>query len=89
MKSTNATSLRKELFGAIEKAVHSIPTRIRSRKGDAIILSYRQYLSLKGQKNKTHSTGLRPLVQGKVVKPLNERTEEELLRYMGLYMVLQ
>ncbi len=84
MRSTTATSLRKELFGVIEKAAHFIPTRVRHKKGDTIILSYHQYLALRGKKKRAGSGRLGPLVRGRITGELNERTEKMLLRYMGL-----
>lgn len=85
MKVTTPTNLRKELFGVLKKASHSIPTRVTSRKGDAIILSYDQYRSLKGKKKKRiRGKGLQPLVEGKILRPLNEKAEEEVMRYMGI-----
>lgn len=83
MRTTTATSLRKELFGILEKAIHAIPTRVRYKKGNAVILSYEQYLNLK-HKKKARGKSLLPLVSGKIRKPLNESSEEELIRYLGL-----
>lgn len=85
MKSTTATSLRKQLFGVLERTTHSTPTRIRYKKGDAVLMSYRHYQALRQRKKPlTARTGLHPLVDGKIVKPLNEQAEAELMRYMGL-----
>lgn len=85
MQKTTATSLRKDLFGILEKAVREIPTRIQYKKGNAVLLSYNQYLRLKGKKIKpARRKGLQPLMAGKILKPLDEKAEEELMRYMGL-----
>ena len=87
MRSTSATSLRKDLFEVIKEAVRSIPTRIRHKKGDAVILSYRQYLALKGRKYRKGAGSLsllKPMIKGRIKGALNERSEEKLLRYMGL-----
>lgn len=89
MKSTTATSLRKELFGALERALRSQPTRIRYKKGDAILLSYRQYQAWQRRRPlpKRASRGRRtlaPLIEGKIRKPLDSHAEAELMRYMGL-----
>lgn len=85
MRTTTATAARKELFGVLEKAVKFIPTRIKYKKGNAVILAYDQYLALKKRKkDKKSSRELRPLLSGRILKPLNERAEEELVRYMGL-----
>lgn len=85
MKKTTATNLRKELFGVLKKASHSIPTHVTSRTGDAVILSYDQYQSLRGKgKKRVRGKGLQPLVEGKILKPLNEKAEDEVMRYMGI-----
>jgi prevent-host-death family protein len=85
MKTTTATNLRKELFGILKKASHSIPTRVTSRTGDAVVLSYDQYQSLQGKKKKrARGKGLQPLVDGKILKPLGEKAEAEVMRYMGI-----
>ncbi len=87
MYSTTPTTLRKELFKVIKAAARFVPTRIRYKKGDAVILSYQQYLALTQKKKlkiKKKSKGLKPLLSGKIKKPLNERAEKELMHYMGL-----
>lgn len=84
MRSTSTTSLRKELFGVIEKAAHSIPTRVRHKKGDAVILSYRQYLAMKGKKKQARTGRLKPMMKGRINGALNGQSEKKLLRYMGL-----
>jgi len=90
MNTTTPTSLRKELFRVIKAAARSIPTRIRYKKGDAVILSYQQYLALtqnrklKRSKMKRSGKSLKPLLSGKILKPLNEKAEKELMHYMGL-----
>lgn len=85
MKTTTATSLRKELFGVLERAVHSIPTRVRYKKKDAVIISYEQYKSLRHKKKPLKGKKrLVSLVRGRILKPLDESADEELMRYMGL-----
>ena len=84
MKITTATSLRKELFGVLDKAIHSIPTRIRYKKKDAVIISYEQYQSLRHKNPLKGKKRLVPLVRGRIIKPLDESADEELMRYIGL-----
>ena len=85
MKFTTATTLRKELFGVLERAARSIPTRIRYKKGDAVLLSYSQYEAIKRNKRRPKNPKkLQPLLSGKIRKPLNQKAEEELMQYMGL-----
>ncbi len=87
MKTTTPTSLRKDLFQVMKSATRFVPTRIRYKKGDAILLSYQQYLTLtqkKKSKFKKKEKGLQPLLSGKILKPLNEKAEKALMRYMGL-----
>ncbi len=85
MKSTTATSLRKQLFGVLERVTRSTPTRIRYKKGDAVLMSYRQYQALQRHRKPLKGRNvLRPLIDGTIVKPLNEDAEAELMRYMGL-----
>ena len=85
MKSTTATSLRKDLFGALKRAAHAVPTRIRYKKGEAVLLSYAQYRALRSRKKRSsRAGGLKPLLSGKILKPLDHGAEEELIRYIGL-----
>lgn len=85
MKTTTATSLRKELFNVLERAIHAVPTRIHYKKKDAIVLSYERYLALGGRlKKPRHSKTLQPLIPGRILKALDEKSEKEVMRYMGL-----
>lgn len=86
MKTTTATTLRKHLFGILDQATRSIPTRIRYKKRSAILLSTEQYEALKGRRRRPPKgrKKLQPLMAGKIRKPLNDQAEEELMRYMGL-----
>lgn len=61
----------------------SIPARIRYRKGDAVLISYQQYLALKSKQKKPYK--LTPLLKGKIVKPLDQESEDLLLDYMGIH----
>jgi hypothetical protein len=78
-----ATALRKSLFRVLMEVARSVPKRIRYRGGDAILLSYRQYLALR--KRKKPSSRLQALMPGKILKPLNQEAEKELLDYMGIH----
>lgn len=84
MKTTTATSLRKELFRVLERAAHAVPTRVHYKKGDAVILSYNQYRALRGKKKGRKSKILSHLIPGKIKKPLNKKADLELLDYVGL-----
>ena len=82
---TTATNLRKDLFRVLEAAMHAIPTRIRYKKDDAVILSYSHYQSLFGKKNKkSQRKKLLPPLKGTIHSPLNEKAEIELMKYLGL-----
>lgn len=83
MQVITATALRKSLFRVLMGVARSMPARIRYRGGDAILLSYEQYLALRKKKKRLHQ--LQPLVQGKILKPLNEESEKQLLDYMGIH----
>jgi hypothetical protein len=85
MKTLTATDLRKELFHVIEAAIRKIPTRIRYKKKDAVILSYEEYreLKTKAPKKKTKKS-LKPLIKGKILRPLNKEADQEIMDYMGL-----
>ena len=90
LKEITPTSLRKNLFQVLKKTPKSSPTRVHYKEGDSVILSYEEYLRLKSQKNfsgrkgKKSSQKLKSLVSGKILKPLNQKAEEELLDYMGI-----
>lgn len=86
MKSTTATNLRKDLFSVIEKASQLVPTRIRYRKGDAVILSYKQYSALKERKPHPArgSRTLNPLVKGRIIGKLNEKSDKAVMKYMRI-----
>lgn len=85
MKITTATALRKRLFGALAQANRSQPTRIRSKRGDAVLMSYRQYQALRQQKKPSRKRqALQPLIPGKIRQALDTRADEAVMRYMGL-----
>ena len=83
MRELTATSFRQHLFSVLEDAAKSLPTRIHYKKGDSVLLPYHSYLALT-QKDKKPSRGLTPLIPGKILKPLDEGAEQELLDYMGI-----
>ena len=85
MKTITATALRQNLFQVLAKASRSQPTRIRYKKGEAIITSYRQYMAKSQKGTLKRGKGLEPLIRGKVVKPLGEQAKTELLRYIRIY----
>lgn len=85
MKTLTATALRKNLFQVLANASRSLPTRIRYKKGVAVITSYRQYLAKFKKNTPKKAMGLVPLVPGRVIKPLGEQAETELLRYMRIF----
>ena len=70
----------------LDWARHAIPTRIRHKDGDAVVLSYEQYQRLlaKSPKSKKDQHDLVPLLRGKILKPLDESTDKALLDHMGL-----
>lgn len=85
MKEMTATSLRKELFRALAASARSVPTRIRYKKGDSVLLSYAHYLRLIGKPAKMGSSRtMGPLMEGKILKPLDQEADAELMDYMGL-----
>ena len=83
MRELTATALRKGLFGVLKQSAQTIPTRVRYLRGDSVVLSYRQYQHLLKRRKKAPK-GLEPLVRGRIVGDLNERTEKGLLKYMGI-----
>ena len=83
MQELTATTLRKSLFRVLMDVARSIPARIHYRKGDAVLISYQQYLALKRGKKRAHK--LAPLMKGKIVKPLDQESEDRLLDYMGIH----
>ncbi len=85
MQITNPTTLRKNLFKVLADAAHAIPTRVQQKAGDAVIISYSQYVVLKNSKIKVKkSKKLEPLMPGKILKPLDETADTELMKYMDL-----
>lgn len=86
MKVTTATAFRKQLFKTLEQATRAIPTRIRYKKRDAVLLSYGQYQLLQQRPKRTRDArpGLRPLVEGKILAPLDVRSDDAVMAYMGL-----
>lgn len=83
MKELTATDARKNLFKVLEEASYSMPTRVHYKKGDGVVVSYRQYLGLIHQKKRKKGP-LEPLVQGKIVGSLDQNTGKKLLKYMGI-----
>lgn len=83
MNTVTATNLRKSLFKVLSRSSRSIPTLVRYKKEAAVIIPYRQYQALVGKRKK--GTGsLTPLVKGKILEPLGRKTDDDLMKYMGL-----
>lgn len=90
LKEISATTLRQNLFGVLKKSPKAAPTRVKYKKGDSVILSYDQYFQLtkstsniRTRKSKI-SKKLEPLIEGKMLKPLNAKTESDLLKHLGI-----
>ena len=91
MQEITATSFRKRLFKVLEHTAKAFPTRVRYKKGDSVLMSYRQYLDLTSRPTQSSrmkrgkgKEGLSPLVRGRILKPLGKESERELLDYMGI-----
>lgn len=69
MKEISATSLRKSLFTVL-KNVSALPTRIKYRNGDAVLISYEMYKRLKQRTENREPKDLRPLANGKIIKSI-------------------
>jgi len=84
MKEISATSLRKSLFTVL-KSVANLPTRIKYRNGDAVLISYEMYQKLKNKTQEKDSNILEPLIKGKIIKSItDDECKKELMDYMGL-----
>ena len=83
MQKITATALRKNLFKVLDNSIKGGTTQVVHKKGDSIVLSYRYYQNLL-RKRREGCKKLIPLVEGKIVKPLDEKSERELLKYMGI-----
>lgn len=85
MKQITATTLRRRLFHVLAETKRSVPTRVRYRRGDAVVVSYKQYHDLLHRKRgRKRAAGLQPLVEGKIHGTLGDPTGKTLMRYMGL-----
>lgn len=82
MKTTTATNFRKDLFNILEASARGSATQILYKKGDSIILSLRYFQNLLKRDRKTGKK-LKPLVEGKILKSLDEKTDRDLAEYMG------
>lgn len=86
VKTVTATSLRKSLFRIFEQVAKSAPILVNYKHGDTVIISYHQYLNLlqrlknSGKKTKM----LAPLIKGQIIEPLTQKTDDDLMAYMGL-----
>lgn len=84
MKQITATKLRINLFKALRDASHSRPTKIRYKKGDAVVISFADYVRLKLGTKSSKDKSARIRLKGRIVKPLGEDSDVELLKYMGI-----
>lgn len=82
MQKVTATNLRKNLFKVLETSAKRGPTQVVYKKGDSIVLSYRYYQNLLRRGKKSRK--LAPLIEGKILKPLDEKSGRELLEHMGI-----
>lgn len=83
MKTTTATDFRKNLFNILEASARGETTQILYKKGDSIVLSLRFFQNLLNRERKTDKK-LRPLIEGKILKPLDEQADQNLVEYMGI-----
>ena len=83
MKEMTATSLRKNLFRVLGYTARTHPVKVRYKQGDSVVISYRQFLQL-STKQKKQGKLLKPLIQGKIISALGDKSEKELLAYMGI-----
>lgn len=89
MREKTATDFRRELFHLLQEAALAIPTRIRYKKGDAVLISYEQYRRLREEpatpkKQRSSRKVMGPMISGKILKPLDESASKELINYMNL-----
>lgn len=89
MESLNSSKFRQELPRLLKKATQKKPIRIHHKDGDAVLISYEEYLRLKKSKSdsKKPTKKLKPLLKGKILKTLGEEADQELLEYMGTTLI--
>lgn len=85
MKQITATKLRAELFKTLRDAARNLPTKITYKNGNAVIISFEDYVRLKlGVKSIKGKSAGSVKLKGRINEPLGEQSEESLLKYMGI-----
>ncbi|MBI4236998.1 MAG: hypothetical protein HY696_01105 [Deltaproteobacteria bacterium] len=86
MKTITATALCQRLFRVLDQATRTIPTRVRYKMRDAVILGDAQYRALTTRRKSpaARGRGLRPLIAGRIREPLDEQTDAALRGYLGV-----
>lgn len=81
MHTVNPTQLRKTLFSEISLALHGEPVLIKTRTGNALLISEKLFRSAK--KNVPNPSPMEPKIPGEIVGDL-ESADEELLNHLEL-----